>query len=283
MSDAVREKSLQQFRMGEATVLVCTEAMEEGVDVPACNVVIRFNEFATTRSHIQGKGRARAANAKVYYFENSPDVETVKAAELAEVAQDSNMGLNDDERRRAGEHLSKVGHVASKHPFFHGDRRTKSVQINLYNCLNIFYVYVAAALQHDFDPEDLFTYPDEHAAGAPRKVLKDIRYPSDEGWRRVGVEDVNQYWETVDMTEVWHPPRSKRLKERDREKRRFVFVACVQLARSGCLSERNGPTEKVMREARYHCEALPPPRSGRGFRERFEPGCLDNGSSSAAA
>ena len=41
--------------------------------------MVRFNEIQTTRSHVQGVGRARAQRARVYYFENCPRVECERA------------------------------------------------------------------------------------------------------------------------------------------------------------------------------------------------------------
>ena len=37
--------------------------LEEGVDIPQCNLVVRFDEPTEYRSHVQSKGRARAASA----------------------------------------------------------------------------------------------------------------------------------------------------------------------------------------------------------------------------
>ena len=37
--------------------------MEEGVDIPQCNLVVRFDEPSEFRSYVQSKGRARAASA----------------------------------------------------------------------------------------------------------------------------------------------------------------------------------------------------------------------------
>mmetsp|Transcript_91343 Transcript_91343/g.209304 ORF Transcript_91343/g.209304 Transcript_91343/m.209304 type:complete len:738 (-) Transcript_91343:94-2307(-) len=65
--------------------LVATSALEEGIDVPEVNGVIRFDRFELVRQHIQGAGRARADNARIYYFENDPEQMIRKAAEMKEL------------------------------------------------------------------------------------------------------------------------------------------------------------------------------------------------------
>ena len=41
MTEPTRTKTLDQFRRSELRVLVCTNALEEGIDVPECAFVIR--------------------------------------------------------------------------------------------------------------------------------------------------------------------------------------------------------------------------------------------------
>ncbi|CEM07638.1 unnamed protein product [Vitrella brassicaformis CCMP3155] len=43
--------------------MVCTKVLEEGMDVPQCNLVIRFDPFKTPVEDIQGRGRARRTPA----------------------------------------------------------------------------------------------------------------------------------------------------------------------------------------------------------------------------
>ena len=45
------------LRMEGVTILVATQAMEEGIDVQTCNCIIRYDVSQTTKSHIQGNGR----------------------------------------------------------------------------------------------------------------------------------------------------------------------------------------------------------------------------------
>ena len=61
-------------------VLVCTSALEEGIDVSSCEFVVRFSEVNTTKSFIQGSGRARKKHSMVYAFMNDVDHERAQVA-----------------------------------------------------------------------------------------------------------------------------------------------------------------------------------------------------------
>ena len=51
---------LDKFRKEKINLLISTSVVEEGVDVPRCNLVIRFDFPQNFRSYLQSKGRARA-------------------------------------------------------------------------------------------------------------------------------------------------------------------------------------------------------------------------------
>lgn len=44
-------------------LIVATQILEEGLDVPTCNLIIRFDPSATVCSFIQSRGRARMQNS----------------------------------------------------------------------------------------------------------------------------------------------------------------------------------------------------------------------------
>ena len=44
--------------------MVSTSVVEEGIDVPACNLVVKFDFPTTFRSYIQSKGRARKSGSR---------------------------------------------------------------------------------------------------------------------------------------------------------------------------------------------------------------------------
>ncbi|XP_017475087.1 PREDICTED: endoribonuclease Dcr-1 [Rhagoletis zephyria] len=60
-----QEEVLKRFRMHDCNVLIGTSVLEEGIDLPKCNLVVRWDAPTTYRSYVQCKGRARAAPA--YY------------------------------------------------------------------------------------------------------------------------------------------------------------------------------------------------------------------------
>ena len=53
-----QEEVLKKFRSGKSKLLISTSVLEEGLDVPVCNLVIRFDSSITLRSLVQGRGRA---------------------------------------------------------------------------------------------------------------------------------------------------------------------------------------------------------------------------------
>lgn len=56
--------TMKQFREGEVNCLFATSVAEEGLDVPDCNLVIRFDLYTTMIEYVQSKGRARHKNSK---------------------------------------------------------------------------------------------------------------------------------------------------------------------------------------------------------------------------
>jgi endoribonuclease Dicer len=46
--------------------MVASDVLEEGIDIPKCNLVVKFDIPKNYRSYIQSKGRARHHSSKYY-------------------------------------------------------------------------------------------------------------------------------------------------------------------------------------------------------------------------
>ncbi|KAF5918085.1 hypothetical protein HPG69_015967 [Diceros bicornis minor] len=76
MTQREQQEVIQKFRVGTLNLLVATSVAEEGLDIPQCNVVVRYGLLTNEISMVQARGRARAGQS-VYSFvatENSREL-----------------------------------------------------------------------------------------------------------------------------------------------------------------------------------------------------------------
>lgn len=59
---------MTSFRQGKLNCLFATSVAEEGLDIPGCNLVIRFDLYTTMIQYIQSRGRARQANSRYIHM-----------------------------------------------------------------------------------------------------------------------------------------------------------------------------------------------------------------------
>jgi dsRNA-specific ribonuclease len=97
----VQNEHLEKFRRGEFNLCVATSVLEEGIDVPAMNLVICFDERPNLRSFVQSRGRARQHSSKFVIFRPKEETgaklkmwETLER-EMKEECQDSLRALEE--------------------------------------------------------------------------------------------------------------------------------------------------------------------------------------------
>ena len=56
-TDSQQEQVLQDFKDGKHKILVATSVAEEGLDIQACNLIIRYNYATNEVGRVQTKGK----------------------------------------------------------------------------------------------------------------------------------------------------------------------------------------------------------------------------------
>lgn len=130
MSDTVRQKNIDEFKEGSIWCLVSTDSLEEGIDIPDCNIVVRFDRFHNVKSHVQGTGRCRnlGKGGLVLYFENDPDQYEHEAELVDAIAREE----------------APVGEMPALSPQLDTNSSTDpstGAEVNGSNCLQIFNTY----------------------------------------------------------------------------------------------------------------------------------------------
>jgi endoribonuclease Dicer len=59
MSCEEQRMAIEAFKAKTTQILIATDVVEEGLDVPSCNLVCSFNPIRNVKSFIQMQGRAR--------------------------------------------------------------------------------------------------------------------------------------------------------------------------------------------------------------------------------
>ncbi|XBI78947.1 hypothetical protein VPH35_088540 [Triticum aestivum] len=85
------------FKGGKVHIIVTTQVLEEGLNVPGCHLVIRFDPPTTGRSFIQSRGRARMPNSDYVLLVRRGDAEahskTLKFLASGQIMREASLKL----------------------------------------------------------------------------------------------------------------------------------------------------------------------------------------------
>jgi ERCC4-related helicase len=66
MSMNQQKNAIKKFRDGQSNLLVATDIAQEGLDIPECNYVIRYEFVSNEIGTVQSRGRARAEKGQTF-------------------------------------------------------------------------------------------------------------------------------------------------------------------------------------------------------------------------
>ncbi|XP_015183335.1 PREDICTED: endoribonuclease Dicer isoform X2 [Polistes dominula] len=73
---------LQRFRNGLSNCVISTDVLDEGVDIPTCTLIVRFDLPTDFRSYMQSKGRARYSSSQYAIMLEQNDNNYIKKHQL---------------------------------------------------------------------------------------------------------------------------------------------------------------------------------------------------------
>ena len=85
MTQIQQQQAIKDFHEKECNVLVATSVAEEGLDVPACNLVLRFQHVSNEIAKVQTRGRARAADSEGFTILSSDTKKTFQELKNGEL------------------------------------------------------------------------------------------------------------------------------------------------------------------------------------------------------
>lgn len=84
-----QEEVLKRFRIHSCNLLIGTSVLEEGIELPKCNLVVRWDLPTTYRSYVQCKGKARTTKAFHVLMVAAPNAGQVPPADLEFLTHES--------------------------------------------------------------------------------------------------------------------------------------------------------------------------------------------------
>ncbi|XP_039198268.1 probable ATP-dependent RNA helicase DHX58 isoform X1 [Crotalus tigris] len=91
MTQQEQQDVLNRFRKGQLNLLLSTSVAEEGLDIPECNIIIRYGLMTNEIAMMQARGRARAPNSicSILAKTNSKEVARERLNETLETLMES--------------------------------------------------------------------------------------------------------------------------------------------------------------------------------------------------
>ncbi|CAD5214979.1 unnamed protein product [Bursaphelenchus xylophilus] len=115
MSSAEQKNIIRNFDRGIIRILAVTSVVEEGLDIAACNLIIKYNSTGSERTMIQRRGRARAKESKAILLALDEDVE----------AREINNMMKEELLNKVISELQNKGDVALKRSIMEKEARIK--------------------------------------------------------------------------------------------------------------------------------------------------------------
>lgn len=169
--------TLSRFKKGLVNCLFATSVAEEGIDIPDCNLVIRFDLYDTVIQCIQSRGRARQANSRYIHMVeagNAQHVSIIREVKKSEEILRNFCNALPEDRLLTGNNFDME--------YFLAKERTKRVYIDAKSKAKLTYrssLVVLASFASTLPPSDESSSGPEYFVSLQGgKFVGEVRLPS---------------------------------------------------------------------------------------------------------
>lgn len=218
---------LESFVNKEINVLVASNVLEEGVDIPKCTLVIKYDHPEDYRSYVQSKGRARHKDSLYYMMVSIEDdlkfmVRYNEFRRVEEILNEYLIGTNSEREEPSQDDIDAMYNEDEIPPYYVNG--PNSAQVNMISATSLLCQYCMSL------PSDMYTVraPDWFCRMIDKKISVVILLPV--------ICPI--------LDEISGPPmRNKKL-----AKRAAAMAACIELHKAGELDDHLIPKKNIVKD-----------------------------------
>ena len=127
----------------------------------------------------------------------------------------------------------------------------------MHNCVQIFHKYCSRVLRQPVNMDELCIYEEQEirALGPElRKVLREVRFPTPDGYVTVLLNEVNAHWGDVTEEQVAGTQFASKTRA-EFERCRFLYTVVVRMSQAGCLDASLDPSASALAGTRGAVDA----------------------------
>ncbi|CAG2229008.1 IFIH1 [Mytilus edulis] len=173
LSETEKKELLEDFRSHKIKLLVATSVGSEGIDVPECNIVMKYNYSGNEINIIQMRGRTRKAGGQAIYISD----QSVLRRDLVSMEKAAVMHRALDELKQKGkEEIRKMILTEQKNDLQHQEEQERKLrELQNQKKRGFFKLVCATCKETEINGDNIKLYKQNHHVAAEREFLDRVK------------------------------------------------------------------------------------------------------------